>query len=103
MRNQEQLMKHVVLFIISVFLTASGIIVPDAGAASRRPAPDGTLKSRMEAMHEMFGVNFVYDSSIDLDVPCKESDEDAISLNNASVRPLPVPASDMSRLRNILF
>ena len=73
-------MKHVVLFIISVFLTASGIIVPDAGAASRRQAPDGTLKSRMEAMHEMFGVNFVYDSSIDLDVPCKESDGDAISL-----------------------
>lgn len=48
-------MKHVVLFIISVFLSASGIIVPDAGAASRRQAPDGTLKSRMEAMHEMFG------------------------------------------------
>lgn len=31
-----------------------------------------TLKSQMEALHERFGVNFVYDSSIDLDIPCHE-------------------------------
>lgn len=73
-------MKHVVLFIVSFFMSASGIIVPDADAASRRQAPDGTLKSRMEAMHEMFGVNFVYDSSIDLDVPCRDSFKDILSL-----------------------
>lgn len=73
-------MKHVVLFIVSFFMSASGIIVPDADAASRRQAPDGTLKSRMEAMHEMFGVNFVYDSSIDLDVPCRDSFKDSLSL-----------------------
>lgn len=31
-----------------------------------------TLKSQMEALHERFGVNFVYDSSIDLYIPCPE-------------------------------
>ena len=30
-----------------------------------------TLKSEMEYLHQVFGVNFVYDSSIDLDVPYK--------------------------------
>ena len=30
-----------------------------------------TLKEEMEAVHEKFGVNFVYDSSINLDIPCK--------------------------------
>ena len=29
--------------------------------------PDRTLKSQMELIHEVFGVNFVYDSSLDLD------------------------------------
>ena len=29
--------------------------------------PDRTLKSQMEVIHEVFGVNFVYDSSLDLD------------------------------------
>ena len=28
-----------------------------------------TLKSEMEIIHESFGVNFVYDSAIDLNVP----------------------------------
>ncbi len=32
---------------------------------------DPTLKSQMEVLHETFGVNFVYDSSLDLDVPYK--------------------------------
>ena len=30
-----------------------------------------TLKSQMEEIHRIFGVNFVYDSSIDLDIPYK--------------------------------
>ena len=28
-----------------------------------------TLKSQMEVIHQQFGVNFVYDSSLDLDIP----------------------------------
>ena len=32
---------------------------------------DPTLKSQMEVLHETFGVYFVYDSSLDLDVPYK--------------------------------
>ncbi len=40
-------------------------------ARPARNAPKGsmTLKSQMEVLHREFGVNFVYDSSIDLDIP----------------------------------
>ena len=48
--------------------------------------PDRTLKSQMEVIHEVFGVNFVYDSSLDLDQIAghagndvlKEADNDVI-------------------------
>ena len=30
-----------------------------------------TLKTEMEALHQIFGVNFIYDSSLVLDVPYK--------------------------------
>ena len=32
-------------------------------------APARTLKTEMECLHQEFGVNFVYDSSLDIDVP----------------------------------
>ncbi len=36
-----------------------------------RQGDETTLKTQLEILHETFGVNFVYDSSIDLDIPCK--------------------------------
>ena len=37
-------------------------------ASGNRPL---TLKTEMEALHQIFGVNFIYDSSLVLDVPYK--------------------------------
>ena len=41
--------------------------------------PDRTLKSQMEVIHEVFGVNFVYDSSLDLDQIAGHAGNDVIS------------------------
>jgi hypothetical protein len=46
--------------ILFIFILALLPLVLHAG-------PDRTLKSQMEVIHEVFGVNFVYDSSLDLD------------------------------------
>ena len=37
--------------------------------AAVRTDVDMTLKSQMEVLHKHFGINFVYDSSLDLDIP----------------------------------
>ena len=56
-------MRHVLLFIITFIAMAFHAIVP-AHAQQER-----TIKSEMRVIHESFDVNFVYDSSIDLDIP----------------------------------
>ena len=56
-------MKHVqkiltAIILMTVVLTAS---------AQTKPAEGATVRELMEVIHEIFGVNFVYDSSLDLD------------------------------------
>ena len=63
-------MKHVLSFftaiVMMVLLTVS--VCTDA-RSSRDDRGKMTLKSQMEVIHQTFGVNFIYDSSIDLDIP----------------------------------
>ena len=65
-------MKHVLSFftaiVMVVLLTVS--VCTDA-RSSRDDRGKMTLKSQMEVIHQTFGVNFIYDSSIDLDIPYK--------------------------------
>ena len=56
-------MKHVLLLITTVIAMAFYAVAPASAQQSR------TLKSEMEVIHESFGVNFVYDSAIELNVP----------------------------------
>ena len=56
-------MKHVLLTITTAIAMVFLAIAPAHAQQSR------TLKSEMEIIHESFGVNFVYDSAIDLNVP----------------------------------
>ena len=56
-------MKHVLLLITTVIAMAISAIAPAFAQQSR------TLKSEMEVIHESLGVNFVYDSAIEINVP----------------------------------
>ena len=56
-------MKHVLLLITAVIAMAFSAV------SSAREQQSRTLKSEMEVIHEHLGVNFVYDSAIDLNVP----------------------------------
>ena len=56
-------MKHVLYLITITIALAFGAMTPAAAQQSR------TLKTEMEAIHESLGVNFVYDSDINIDVP----------------------------------
>lgn len=56
-------MKHVLSFIAAICAMALYAVAPAHAQQSR------TLKSEMEVIHESFGVNFVYDSAIELNVP----------------------------------
>ena len=55
-------------------------------AAGQGAAP--TLKSGMEALHQIYGVNFVYDSSIALDIPAKGKPMKAYSSLEAGLEAL---------------
>ena len=56
-------MKHVLLLITTVIAMAFYAVAPAYAQQSR------TLKSEMEVIHESLGVNFVYDSAIEINVP----------------------------------
>lgn len=56
-------MKHALSFIAAICAMALYAVAPAHAQQSR------TLKSEMEVIHESFGVNFVYDSAIELNVP----------------------------------
>ena len=55
-------------------------------AAGQGAAP--TLKSGMEALHQIYGVNFVYDSSLALDIPAKGKPMKAYSSLEAGLEAL---------------
>ena len=68
-------MKHVqkiltAIILMTVVLTAS---------AQTKPAEGATVRELMEVIHEIFGVNFVYDSSLDLDQIAGRAGNDVIS------------------------
>ena len=50
------------------FIVLMMTVVIDSTAQNREQ--ETTLKKQMEVLHHQFGINFVYDSSIDLDIPC---------------------------------
>ena len=54
------MMKHVLLLFTAILSFAF---------SSLAQSPARTLKTEMECLHQEFGVNFVYDSSLDIDVP----------------------------------
>ncbi|MBR5835284.1 MAG: TonB-dependent receptor plug domain-containing protein, partial [Bacteroidales bacterium] len=56
-------MKHVLLLITTVIAMAFYAVAPAHAQQNR------TLKSEMEVLHESLGVNFVYDSAIEINVP----------------------------------
>ena len=56
-------MKHVLLLITTLIAMAFYAVAPAHAQQSR------TLKSEMEVIHEALGVNFVYDSAIEINVP----------------------------------
>ena len=60
-------MRYLFTFILVAALTFS----TKANAAPGSQSEPATLKSQMEKIDEAYGVNFIYDSSIDLDVPYK--------------------------------
>ncbi len=66
-------MKQVLLTVIILMIS----FVLDISAQSKTNGQDKeTLKSQMETLHDKLGVNFVYDSSINLDVPCQVPEKD---------------------------
>ena len=56
-------MKHVLLLITTICAMALSAVAPALAQQSR------TLRSEMKVIHESLGVNFVYDSAIEIDVP----------------------------------
>lgn len=66
-------MKQVLFTVIILMIS----VVIDISAQSKRDEQKKvTLKTQMEALHDKFGVNFVYDSSINLDIPCSVPETD---------------------------
>ena len=56
-------MKRVLLLFIAIVLMAFSSVAPSYAQQYR------TIESEMKVTHESLGVNFVYDSSMDLNVP----------------------------------
>ena len=70
-------MKHVLLFITTIITMVLSAVAP----AQTRSQQERTVRSEMEVIHQAFGVNFVFDSSIDLNIPCRAiPDADRASL-----------------------
>lgn len=81
-------MKHVLLLIMT---TAAMVFLAIAPASAQK---NRTLKSEMEVIHDMIGVNFVYDSAIELDIPY--SDRPMEDIINASRKRSSTVMSDTS-------
>ena len=66
-------MKHLVFIFTAVILTVlsavAGICRTSAFPCSERPE-HSTVRAEMKVIHERLGVNFVYDSSLQIDIPC---------------------------------
>ena len=62
-------MKHALLFITTIITMAFSAVAPAYVFAQEKTQRARTIRSEMEVIHEKFGVNFVFDSSIDLNIP----------------------------------
>lgn len=85
------MMKHVLIILAAILMMVSPAADSHAKTARQETA---TLKQQMELIHAHFGVNFVYDSAIDLNIPYtgrplnlkgSRKDEEALSQALASV------------------
>ena len=63
-------MRHVLSLLTTIILMAvQAVAEPDHLQARSSRDGTATVRSQMEILHEIYGVNFVYDSSLDLDIP----------------------------------
>ena len=63
------------------FILLLAFVLPSLAHTQAAVRTDGdmTLKSQMEVLHKHFGINFVYDSSLDLDIPYRGEPMKAIA------------------------
>ena len=63
------------------FILLLAFVLPSLAHTQAAVRTDGymTLKSQMEVLHKHFGINFVYDSSLDLDIPYRGEPMKALS------------------------
>lgn len=63
-------MRHVLSILATIILMAVQTVAEPVSLQARS-SRDGTMtvRSQMETLHDIFGVNFVYESSLDLDIP----------------------------------
>ena len=54
-----------------LLLLITAILTMVASAMAQQPQQTSTLKTEMEYLHQIYGVNFVYDSSLDISLPYK--------------------------------
>ena len=80
-------MKRTLLHALILLVTSLLPSLASAQTAAGQGAAQ-TLKSGMEALHQIYGVNFVYDSSIALDIPAKGKPMKAYSSLEAGLEAL---------------
>ena len=54
-----------------LLLLITAVLTMVASAMAQQPQQTSTLKTEMEYLHQIYGVNFVYDSSLDISLPYK--------------------------------
>ncbi|MBO5709630.1 MAG: hypothetical protein J6S01_09860, partial [Bacteroidales bacterium] len=71
-------MRHLSVYIATIITMVLSAVAP----AQTRSQQERNVRSEMEVIHQAFGVNFVFDSSIDLNIPCRAiPDADRASLD----------------------
>ena len=67
------------------FILLLAFVLPSLAHTQAAVRTDGdmTLKSQMEVLHKHFGINFVYDSSLDLDIPYRGEPMKALAVRES--------------------
>ncbi len=65
-------MRHVLTLLTTILAMAVlAVAVPETSQARPSRGEPVTVRAEIETLHNLFGVNFIYDSSLDLDIPYK--------------------------------
>ena len=65
-------MRHVLTLLTTILAMAVlAVAVPETSQARPSRGEPVTVRAEIEILHNLFGVNFIYDSSLDLDIPYK--------------------------------